>query len=210
MSQVPNLSEEKWAEIHKRLTLYAEDKVFERWWRGARGSKCARGSDSASIPGGLGPADIASEAIVDFINGTRVWNQAKQPDLLKFLKGVVDSKVNHLATSVENKKMRNPVPTKDEDGNEQEFDIEAKERGAEVIHAVELAAEVLEALRAEIGGDPLVEQILDCLEAEITTPSDMAAVLGTSVKDINNAQKRLRTKVEKVRRTLGIRSGSRT
>jgi hypothetical protein len=53
-------------------------------------------------------------------------------------------------------------------------------------------------VRAAIQGDTLVEGVFSCLEAEVTSPQEMAVLLDATVKDINNAQKRLRRKVEQV------------
>ena len=38
--------------------------------------------------------------------------------------------------------------------------------------------------------------MFECLEADITKPSDIAGYLGLSVGEVNNAQKRIRRKVE--------------
>ncbi len=204
VSQIPDLSEKEWEDLHKRLTLHAANTVFHLWWRGIRNSK------GASVPGGLDPADIASEAIMDFIAGKRTWNSADQPDLLKFLKGVVDSKVSHLVESAENRKTRSPKPWRDHDGQEHDFEFESKESSHETLYAdKEFAAAALGQLRAAIDGDAPVERLLDCMEAGFTTPAEIAELLGVTVKEINNSQKRLRTQVEKVRRSLGIGAGSR-
>ena len=48
----------------------------------------------------------------------------------------------------------------------------------------------------EIGDDELVVRLFECISAEITAPSEIAILLERDVKEINNAQKRLRRKVE--------------
>jgi hypothetical protein len=50
----------------------------------------------------------------------------------------------------------------------------------------------------ELEGEPLLVQIFECLENDITDPSDIAVMLSTSVDDINNAKKRLRRKLDKL------------
>ena len=42
-------------------------------------------------------------AIGDVLDGTRAWDPEAHPDLLKFLRSVVDSKVSHLVREVENR-----------------------------------------------------------------------------------------------------------
>ena len=45
--------------------------------------------------------------------------------------------------------------------------------------------------------DEVVCGMLDCLDAGIDKPSEMAEYLEVSVKEVNNAQKRLRREVDK-------------
>ena len=48
----------------------------------------------------------------------------------------------------------------------------------------------------EIEDDHLAIQILDCYEAGLEKPAEMAEAIGVDVEEIYNAQKRLRRKVE--------------
>jgi hypothetical protein len=63
------------------------------------------------------------------------------------------------------------------------------------------------AVIAVIKDDPLAVSIFECLEADITKPSEMAELLDKEVTEINNAQKRLRNKVDKVRRKMREHEG---
>jgi hypothetical protein len=54
------------------------------------------------LPGGETPQSIVSLAIVRAVEGTRRWNPETHPDLGWYLKGVIKSLLNHLATSREN------------------------------------------------------------------------------------------------------------
>jgi hypothetical protein len=110
---------------------------------------------------------------------------------------VVDSKVSHLVQGKENRLTRR-LPVTAEEG-EAAFEVtdphpdpvtEFMNRDALVTFR--------DAISKEVAGDTLVEGVLDCLAADMTKPADIAVVLGVSVKDVNNAQKRLRRKVESV------------
>jgi len=53
------------------------------------------------------------------------------------------------------------------------------------------------ALKADAEKDPIVLQILECLEADITKPAEIAELLDVNVKDIYHAQRRLRRKLDR-------------
>ena len=55
------------------------------------------GSRGGMAPGGIEAADLAAAAIVDILEGNRVWDPKAHPDLLNFLRSVVDSKVSPYA-----------------------------------------------------------------------------------------------------------------
>jgi hypothetical protein len=46
-----------------------------------------------------------------------------------------------------------------------------------------------------IEGDPLAHQVLTCLEAGVTKPATMASRIGVDIREIYNAQRRLRHKI---------------
>jgi hypothetical protein len=77
----------------KELVVFAIRRSKELTWR--------RGS-AMELPGGETPQSIVSLAIVRAIEGTRQWNPETHPDLGWYLKGVIRSLLNHLATSREN------------------------------------------------------------------------------------------------------------
>ena len=188
---IPNLTDEQWQEIVERLTLHAHCKMAQLTWRGVPPSR------GGTVPGGIEPEDLATDVIVALIEGTRTWDQQEQPDLLQFLKSVVDSMVSHLVECVENRVTRRidggshsepthpvfEVPDCGPDPSTVCADREERER-FQVI--------VLE----EIGNDSLAQEVFECLEASITKPAEIAKLIGRSVREINNAQKRLRRKVE--------------
>jgi hypothetical protein len=201
VNPIESLSEDELLELVERLTDYAYCKLVHLRWRGL---SIKRGG---SIPGGVEPGDLALQAIVDLIDGTRCWDREKNKDLLGFLKGVIDSQVSNLVNRAENRQSRwMTEPADGHDGPE----FEVSQPGFTPYETV-ANKEAMEKFRAaivkEIGDDPLVMSIFECLEADITKPAEMALLLEKDVSEINNAQKRLRNKVTKVRRKMGEHEG---
>ena len=191
MAQLDNVGPQDWEEILERLTRHAHYKLLRLVWRGVPFSR------GGAPPGGVEAADLASEAIVDFLDGRRKRDPEVQPDLLTFLKGVVDSKVSHLVESVEN------VSTARLTEGQERGGVQAiGHSSSATVAASELIIdqEGLEQFRLriwrEIEDDNLAIQILDCYEAGLKKPAEMAEAIGVEVEEIYNAQKRLRRKVE--------------
>ncbi|HJZ90602.1 MAG TPA: hypothetical protein VKE40_06985 [Gemmataceae bacterium] len=191
MSAIPELNDDQWKELVERLTHHAACRLLRHTWRGVR---IAQGG---AVPGGVDPADLAAEAITDVIDGKRQWNRETDPDFLHFLFAVVDSKVSHLVQGKENRVTRRLAGAVEDSAPK--FDIvDPQPDPATEFMNRDALERFRDAILKEVAGDKLVEGIFDCLAAEITKPAEMAVILGITVKDVNNAQKRLRRKVEGV------------
>ncbi|MBA4192167.1 MAG: hypothetical protein C0467_29680 [Planctomycetaceae bacterium] len=194
MFALPDLNDEQWTEIVERLTHHGACHIVRHTWRGLR---LAQGG---SVPGGVDPADLAADAITDVIEGRRIWNQVTYPVFLDFLRSVVDSRVSHLVESAENRLTRRmPAPT--DDGNA-DLDVAAHDPDpADVCRDRDSLENFRDTLVKEIGDDPLVAGLFSCIESGDTRPEDIALLLDVKVKDVNNAQKRLRRKAAVVIKT---------
>jgi DNA-directed RNA polymerase specialized sigma24 family protein len=191
------MDESQLRELLERLTYHAYCKLVRLRWRGLTLR------EGGSVPGGAEARDLAAQAIVDVIDGTRAWDPAAHPDLFRYLKDVIDSKVSNLVSSAENRTARRfPDPGADPAGPAEDrlqapepgpFEVAADREGLRVFRAAVVAA---------LGTDTLVLRIFECLEADVTRPSEIAERLGLPVRTINNAQKRLQRKVNKVLRKL--------
>jgi len=192
VAEIPGLTEDEWAELLERLTHHCVRKFRMRgWW------KNGRRFDRAGL-GGVSPQDLAQEAIVSIIDGTRSYDPKKHPDLLKHLKSIADSRISHLASAketktthcllAENPKTREAVPI-DPLGDEPD--------PAEMAANREVVGWAKEAIAVEAEKDPRVLELFECWEAEITKPAEVAEYLGVDVTEIYNVQKRLRRLVEK-------------
>ena len=191
LAGIPDYSDEQWTELLERLTLHADGKLRKLHWRGLSAKR------GGTALGGICAEDLAADAITDWIDGKREWNPEAYPDVLSFLKGVVDSKVSHLVQGLENKMSQRIVA--DETGKQPAEMSSCPRPGPEAIVA---GQEELERLRAAmIAGvkeDKLAAAVFECLEADYTRPSEIAEILGVAVTDVNNAQKRLRRIADKV------------
>jgi hypothetical protein len=187
-----NMDEEQLKEFLELLTYHAYCKLVHLRWRGLTLKK------GGTVPGGVEAHDLATQAVVDVIDGTRAWDPSTHPDLLRHLKSVVDSKVSNLVNSSENKTTKRFARSVDGDRQPPEYEVKSREPNPfEVVANCDSMDKFRAAIVATIKDDPLALDVLKCLDADITKPSDMATVLGRTVDEINNAQKRLRNKVSK-------------
>jgi hypothetical protein len=194
VAALPELSEDQWTEIVERLTHYAACRIIRHTWRGLR---LAQGG---SVPGGVDPSDLAADAITGVIEGKRAWNQTEYPVFLDFLRSVVDSRLSHLVGGVENRTTRRTPATADD--GETDLDMAAPDPDPAVVCLDKDALERFrDALVEAIGTDSLLRGLLSCLESDMTKPEDIATVLDVTVKEVNNAKKRLQRKATAIIKT---------
>ncbi|WP_037201084.1 hypothetical protein [Rhodopirellula baltica] len=191
------MSDTEWEELVGKLTLHAHSKLKKLYWRGVSYA------NGGAVPGAPNAQDFAAEAIEAFLDGTRKWDKAQQPDFLQFLLGAVDSKISHLVESAENRKSRRIDTAKTDD--EPAYKLRARrKRPDEIVIDAEERLRTREAVISELGGDELAKSLFECIEAGITKPAEIAEYLGLDVSDVNNAQKRLRRAADKAFVKLGI------
>src|SRR5262249_17935264 len=90
-----------WEDIGIRLTAYAV-------WKAAN-LRCRTGQPDL-LAGGKTPEDVAAEAMLKVIEGKRIWDAQRGP-LLPFLRRVVDSLLNQLADSADNRIQQRLTPS---------------------------------------------------------------------------------------------------
>jgi DNA-directed RNA polymerase specialized sigma24 family protein len=184
-----NVTEDEWAQYHKRLTLHAGGFFVAYGWR-------ANGGWAG--PGGITPGDIAAEAILKVLDGTRRYDPSTGLKLMTFLRNVVRSLVNHLAEAANTQHSR-PMPQIHLSDTEDPVDMEPEGDEPDPLDNC-IKNETLANLKAMSAkeDDPLLVDILECMNADITKPAEIAEYLNVDVKTINNAQKRLWRKAEKM------------
>jgi len=181
------MTEDQWEELLERLTWHAQQKYLRLVWRGVPGAY------GGLAPGGIDPADLATQAIVDVIEGRRRWNPLAAPDFLDYLRGVVDSKISHLVRGRENRPGRATTLAEA---------IPSREPAPESAAADEEELMLLqELLSVAVERDPIARHVVECLEEGVTRPAEMALRVGVDVQEIYNAQKRLRQKIRSALQT---------
>jgi hypothetical protein len=181
-----------WEEIYSRLLLHASQKIKRLYWRGIRG---------ASPPGGAEAADIVNGAILKFLSGKR--NLPPDVDLFHFFQRVIDSDINHLAESWDNRKcqlMSALSVANDDDETEEEYDLleqissKAPSQLDEVLQEEEesLDQEFLLGFFDSLSSEPDLEKIVECFFDGIFERADIASRLNVKATEIDNRRKRLK------------------
>jgi hypothetical protein len=176
----------------EKLTDYALAKLGQKWWRGVWNGK---------IPGGIQAGDLAISAIEAVLigdpdQGGRYWDFEKNPDLMKFLCDIIDSKASHLVERAENSREREPHPADGE--SESDFLDRKRDHLSLPTEAFQVSADeeaanerLFFALLDEVKDDPLLPRILECEWDGICVRAEIAAKLGVDANAITQAKKRL-------------------
>lgn len=193
MQELLDLSTEEQERLLQRLTHHALCKMRRLTWRGAY---VARGG---SVPGGYEPYDLALDAIRKALDGTRPWNREAYRTLESYLRSTIDSDISHLVESIDNRFGRRLSPPSGKDETVRAYEVAGTEPDPLVVVIdKDWQARFREAALKELKGEEFLIELLECMEAEITAPQEIAEVLDTSVERVNNEKKRLRRKLAKL------------
>jgi RNA polymerase sporulation-specific sigma factor len=197
---MPAFTEEEWVKALNRMTIYAQ-RIFIRlgWWR----------NGSFESPRGHKPEEIACEAITRVLSGPRNYDARKCPDFYQYLRGVVRSIISHIVGSSDFKRrMSIPSATTSE---EETIEIKQESKEVDPLQACiekeqvdinkNLIRKVESVLEKDFSEDKIVIGIYECYKAGIYKRSELAEYLEVDVKEIDNAQKRLRRKMDKLFQT---------
>lgn len=193
MADITGFTENELKNFLERLVLYASWKFNRLGWR------TRKGFDRAG-PSGASPQDIAQEAITSILEGKRKYNREAYSGFYHFLKSIVDSKISHLCESVKNEKVKIVSISQRAADNDtyEDMEFESKETNpAKTYINEDVANNVKELLAKEFIDDEIVNGILDCVEADIMKPANMAEIMDVDIKEIYNAKKRLRRTIIK-------------
>ena len=206
MDTVGELLSCDWREIGIRLAGYTAFRARNLVWR--------TGSTEA-LAKGLMPGDIAAQAILSVISGERTWDPDRGP-LLPFLKRVVDSLLNHLAESNDNRRVER-LSLEDADilpqevteyrrlSNDPPMIPRTSPINAEVQSEPDDAADqkLQQLFAAAEGKRELVEVLNAIIEFDEMRPRQVAIRIGKPVSHVNNCLKRLRRLALKISATTG-------
>jgi hypothetical protein len=193
LQEIVDLSREAQERLLKRLTHHALWKMRPLTWRGAY---VAHGG---SVPGGYEPYDFALDALEKAMDGTRPWNREKYKTLESFLRSIINSDINHLVDSVDNSTGRRLASQSAKDETVAAYEVPGTEPDPlMVVIDKDWQKRFHEAAMKELNGEPFLIKLLECMEAEITEPQEIADVLGPTVDNVNNEKKKLRRRLDKL------------
>lgn len=172
-----------WVEIAEKLAVYATFKVQKAYWRTGKGT----------LPKGLEIEDFAYNAIDSLWTGQRHWNPDKEPDVMRFLKGVVDSEVSHLLESPEH--LRREHAEAREPDQEDPIKLIA-DLDQDPLGEIQ-AKEMWDHLKQSAEGDNDMQLILYCLEEGITRRADIIDTLQLSPAVVDGKLKKIRKDLKK-------------
>lgn len=187
-----------WDDIIIKLTYYATFRFKRYGWK-------------SSLPKGNSPADVALNAIRKVYDGTREWDPDKYPDLLKHIKWIVKSDIEHLYSSLEHTTTGRYPVAEMEDGTK----VELKETAGDHQHSIsskiltpeeELIAKqkqmieknLLTELNDAVKGDEDLELLLLYFEDGMDKPDAIAAETGWDIKTVYNLKRKLLRKAAKI------------
>lgn len=207
-SVIQQLKQQPWEDIILRLDAYALSKARRKYW--PSGSK-----DGQSLLGGCSPQDIAREAIRRVFEGKRKWNPEKDPNLLKYLKGVIDSILSTMVKSAENREVRAPTSYEesdvvdDDDNGSRSHAVQSGgfHRGFSSPRENAQKSELLDRVLAAVNGDEDLQLLVLCLDEDYGSRADMAEKLGVSASELTNMKKRLARALDR-RMLAEFRNGS--
>lgn len=182
-------------EFMERLLSFTLRRKRAHYWRGIW---------DGHLPGGKEAMDIVQEVIADVLTGSRAWDPATHPDLLHFLRSVVNSKISHMEEGAENRRVElAPLVNRDdesdyfdtlEDRNVGNARTEVQEKEDE-----ENNSELILTFHEFLADEPLLQGIVGCMIDGVTKRAEIAARLQRNEQDITNANKRLERRCKEFR-----------
>ncbi|MDD5286787.1 MAG: hypothetical protein PHD54_13105 [Desulfuromonadaceae bacterium] len=195
------LNQHPWEVTIPKLEAHALNKSRRLFWRSIYGGH---------LPGGKEVVDLVQQSIEKVLYDQRKWDPDANPDLFIYLKGIVDSDINHLADSEDNKLTRSEtklVSGADCEGDETEisfFDLKPSDLPSPVEILLQeeeedLAYKFFWGFHESLSDKPRLQKIVECILDDVDKPADIAQKLGEHVNDIYNARKQLQRRLEEYR-----------
>lgn len=190
-SALARMTDQDLRSLVERLSAYAHRKMWKLRWRGIQYAPGKRGLTGAR---GNGPEDLVSDVVLRVIQGERIGSCQDQAGLERFLRGAIDSRVNHLACSIENRRTNETVVEAAAKADAPSLESRLPSRGdatpLDVIVDHEDKERFRAAARKAVEADAMLAPLLECLLADLS-PSEAAEYMAVDVKEIYAARKRL-------------------
>lgn len=201
------IPDDEWRSIAVELTRHALSVSRRLRWR----TRNVR-----ELPGGETVDSIASKAIEKVFLGERDWDPENEPDITKYLMGVIDSLLNHLAESQENTLMTIPPEPGSVDAAAWESGSSKRDPASDWLipesgspeaalikqEQTSIEDRALELLMDECADDEILMKVLEAMMDGYNAPAEISKAKGIPVKDVYNAIKRLDRKLENVHRCI--------
>lgn len=204
MTTAPELTESEWTDLTKRLLVYADRKLMRLYWRGVPAAKGGR------PPGGVEPHDLVWDA-VELVLAGNSWDPEEHPDLEDYMRGVISSRVSTMVNLLENRVTRRASPARPADDDAPQPPeasvADATPGPAKVVANEELRVQMRALMAEELGEDPITMAVLECVDAGVTKPAEIAELTGHAVTAIYTARRKFKRASERVRKAFGQRSG---
>ena len=170
------LSAQNWGEIMEKLYTHSIARIN---WFGLKSEIRMQGKESK---------DFAHEAVTLLWEEKRIWDDSKEPDIVNFLKSVINSLIYNMVKSKE----RDVFTGKDltEGINDSLFIDRMMEERL-------IGNEFLEKLEETMHGDPDMWLVFNSL-IEGLKPADIEDKYGIQIEKVRNIQKRLRRHIENI------------
>jgi DNA-directed RNA polymerase specialized sigma24 family protein len=192
----------------ERLTVYALRKMWKLRWRGIQYASARCGLTGTC---GNGPEDLVSDVILRVIQGKRVGSCQDQAGLERLLRSAIDSRVNHHACSLENRRTNEAVveaaARTEAPSLESRLPSQCGATPLEVVVDHEDKESFRAVARKAVAADATLAPLLECLLAGLS-PAEAAEYMDVDVKEIYTARKRLDRALSKALGKL-VRSQSR-
>lgn len=158
------------------------------------------------LPGGASPETVANEVIVKVLDGTRTWDEGKEPSFLNALKGMVRSEIGHLYERAE-ERIVEPIDLTRRDGEPQTADsfsitdLHPEELDPEQ-HLLQrerarLESAALRLIMEEIEGKGELESVFLALY-EAADLGEVAAKTGLSIERVYSLRRELQRVVDRI------------
>lgn len=204
LKAVSQISTEEWKDIALELGRYALSVSRKLRWRT---------QNPIELPGGETIDSIVSKSLEKLFSGDRDWDPDKEPDVKRYLMGVIDSLLNHLAESNENTLFTVVPKPGSTDAAAWERGSLKRDPAADWLLPARPSAEALAIkqerqdcedralglLIDECSDDEVLIKVLEAKTDGCGTPAKIAEAKGISIQEVYNATKRLDRKLEKVR-----------
>jgi hypothetical protein len=199
---VSQISSEEWRKIILRLGGYAVRVSRSLRWRTR---------NPLELPGGETVESIVSKAIEKLFSGVRNWNPDRPQSLEHYLMDVIDSLLNHLADSFDNKKGEgiSEDDNGDQSQNLRSFQQEGVSTWArspleDLLEQEQKQREqrVLDVLMTQSEDDPALKTVLDAMRDGYENARSIAKKTGLSVDEVYVVNRRLKRMIKSLHERL--------